>query len=1086
MTRRYVYPIVLLILAAVLAGAACAGTVSIIGGGAKGWDGWTSIGHGWEQTTRPRQGNLTPTYAHTESSEQGQGTFRSPGFTVRGDVIELLANGWDSREGGLGQNRFLLRLKKDDSIVRACSPPLQDSFVPVSWYVSDLKGETVYFEAVDGISAPGFAWVGLVYLMEKKLDVPTEASPFSSIPIQAASTWANMLLTGGGPSETRYLSSLGQRESGTGELASPPFTVSEPRIRLKVRGWDGKDGNLGRNWFQLCDATTGEILRKSQPPCSDYAQWIEWEVTALAGRSVKVRLVDRNSDSSYAWLGIDELDAGHALRLKFSEPESTEGWTANAREPDFCTIGGIPFLASPGTFAVEDTYSAVHVGCRAKTIFLLGMTSSLDQGCPTWFTPEVHSLRFFIGDSMGRIEVGYEDGTVDRYPLILGESLWWGRRFNEFPEPFASHGNARAALEKSLRLYPARPTPDGRYLAAIKPRPDRIEYVSVVDTPAKAGTPVIQAVTVELAPGETTGYGDALPHEKLSPDVASFVERRALRRTGLRETVAAQHVRALREALYTTVSNFPKHVPLTVPIGYKGPQFRFAGDSYAEVLTNILYANLHDISRRVTPDGMYHTSANGASSWGGYEGFGTYRDGVGSYYTQSWTRDMGRSLGELCAFGYLEEAKLCADYTLRKARVWEEQPGLKLDGVTLPRHICRVLQMPSTEPGQGCFENDGHGMTALFIYNLWRHLPDRDRWLRDRWKDIQGLGDWVVWQLEHPAISASKGVLRTDSECSAGIGYSVYADVACIEALRALADMADSIGESEKASVWRDASRIMHEACKDAYIVVDPKFGRTWTLDSSGWPDRSTVMGPIILPPDRTGFLCAARDPWKPYNEAAYQRQITAHKPFGFFGVAMGYGQGFVTQSALLLDKMNDATKMLQWAAKATYSSFFKPYIVPEGCEVDPTGTFWHRTGDLGNGVQQAEIVKALRIVIGVDDTSTDALRICPRLPNGWTGIDVTDYPVLISRAGKPETARVSYKLRRVGSGTELALTSDIPLGKIDLRLGPFPAHMKSARVYADGSTYRVAARYSGDSAWIGVRLNAVRTKHTIRVAEFR
>ena len=43
------------------------------------------------------------------------------------------------------------------------------------------------------------------------------------------------------------------------------------------------------------------------------------------------------------------------------------------------------------------------------------------------------------------------------------------------------------------------------------------------------------------------------------------------------------------------------------------------------------------------------------------------------------------------------------------------------------------------------------------------------------------------------------------------------------------------------------------------------------------------------------------------------------------------------------------------------------PYIVPEGVQIDPTGRFRYRTGDLGNGVQEAEIIKALRMVIGVD-----------------------------------------------------------------------------------------------------------------------
>lgn len=1029
-------------------------------------------------------GDPTPQLAHMESTEQGTGTFRSPEFTVQGDAIVFVANGWDSREGGLGQSKFVLRLAKDGSVVRESAPPQQDPFAPTSWYVSDLRGRKVYFEAIDNVSGPGFAWVGLSSVVENSLDVPAESSAYRSIPLLGTGTWAVMKATGGGYAVEPYLSSLGQREAGTGQISSPAFTISESPIRLKVRGWDGRPGDLGTNLFELCDASTGKILRKSEPPCSDEPQWIEWDVTELKGRSVKLRLVDTNSDSTFAWMGIDEVDAGKDYHIRFDSAEAMRTWTARVRDPEYCDIGGVPFLAASSSVVAENGSTTIKLGCRVKRLFLLGMTTSLDQGNPTWFTPEVYSLRFFIGDSMGSIKVTYANGAVDTYPLVLGESLWWGHRFTEYPEPFASNAKAAATLRQSLRLYPAGPAPDGRYLASITPRPIAIKSIQVTDTFAKAGTAVIVGVTVEPVPGEKVPNGIALPHGKASADLKSFVQNSSLRRSGSDGAKAAQRLAALREVLYTTDSNFPKRVPVTVPAGYKGPEFKFYGDSYAEVLTNILYANLDDISKRVTEEGMYHTSAKGASSYGGYEGFGTYRDGIGSYYTQSWTRDMGRSLGELAAFGFLDQGKLCADYTLKMARVWEERPELKLNGVTLPRHISRILQVPSTEPGQGCFENDGHGMTALFIYNLWRHLPKRDAWLRERWEDVQGLGDWVLWQLENPTVSGAKGVLRTDSECSGGVGYSVYADVACIEALRALADMADSIGQAEKATQWRSRAHSLHSACKDAYVVDDPKFGKTWTLASSGWPDQSTVMGPIILPPDRTGFLGLTTDPWKAYNEAAYQRQINAHKPFGYFGVAMGYGQGFVTQSALLLDKMQDATKMLQWAAKATYSAAFNPYIVPEGCEVDPTGRFWHRTGDLGNGVQQAEIVKALRVVIGIDDTSTDRLLICPRLPGGWTGIDVGRYPVLISRDSELQTAHVGYTLRRAFASMDMNMSSDVPLGTIDVRLGPLSGPANAVYVTVNGKTTSASVERSGDSSWVAFTIPAGLTKANIRLTQ--
>lgn len=1057
----------------------CDGSTTILGGGTKGWDGWTSTGTAWHQTDRAdRDSNPSPGVKHVESGEETTGTFRSPDFAIDGDVIEFWANGWDgSREGTRHGNRFVLRLVTDGSIVRRSDPPQQDGFMRVSWNVGDLRGQQVYFEAIDEVSEPGFAWVGLAQVVEKRKAVPLESSEYRAIPLGTSGAWAILTATGGSYNNEPYLSGLAQGENGVGEIASPAFTLSVGRIRLKARGWDGRNGEQGKNLFLLEDASTGQVLRKSEPPLGDEPQWIEWDVADLKGRSVRIRLVDSNSDNSFAWMGIDEVDAGPDYHVDFEKTKSFAGWEPKTRAPEYCDVGGVPFLAAASSAAVTNGTAELAVGCKAKHLFLLGMTSSLDQGNYCWFTPSDYSGRFFIGDSIGAIKVIYANGAVDQYPLTLGESLWWGRRFTQFPEPFASNASAAQALKDSLRLFPAAPTPDGRYLAVITPRPIFIKAIEIVDSPLKNGVPVVLGMTVEPAPGESVPNGVALAHDEISADLTAFVQRSPLRGAGVGDKAAERALASLREVLYTTHSNFPKHVAVTVPAGYKGPEFRFEGDAYAEVLTNILYANLTDIAGRVDAEGMYHTSAKGAPSWGGYEGFGTYRDGVGSYYTQSWTRDMGRSLGELCALGYLDEAKRCADYVFAKARVWEERPDLRINGVVLPRHICRVLQMPSVEPGQGCFENDGQGLTALFVYNLWRRLPDRDQWLKARWEDVRGLGDWVVWQFEHPEVSGAKETLRTDSECAGGTGYSVYADVACMEALRALADMADSIGHADKAAQWRARADRMRAGCETAYIVKDKNYGKTWTLTSSGWPNRSTVMGSVIIPSDRTGFVGLTGDPWRAYNEATYRRQIESYKPFGYFGVSMGYGQGFVTQSALLLDKMSDATTMLHWAAKQTYCAAFEPYIVPEGCEIDPTGQYWHRTGDLGNGVQQAEIVKALRVVIGIDDSSPKRLCLCPRMPFGWTSIRVEGVPVLIELDGRMETAHVSYSLERTGGHQmRLHVTSDKPLPATEIRLGPFKSLPKRYATSIDGGARGIEVN-SGDSLWVKFAAAAGKSK---------
>jgi hypothetical protein len=229
------------------------------------------------------------------------------------------------------------------------------------------------------------------------------------------------------------------------------------------------------------------------------------------------------------------------------------------------------------------------------------------------------------------------------------------------------------------------------------------------------------------------------------------------------------------------------------------------------------------------------------------------------------------------------------------------------------------------------------------------------------------------------------------------------------------------------------------------------------------------VLGPLIFLADYKGFAPEDDDPaLRPANEAAFQRLIDSYRPLGFYGEGMGYGQGFVTQAALLLDRMNDVTPMLDWAAKEINDPRIGSFIVPEGVVIDPTRKYWFRTGDLGNGVQEAEIVKALRIVIGVDDTQPQRLRIFPRMPYGWDEIAVEKYPVLFEREGKTATALVHYKLERTATRMNLNSSSDKALGAVTVRVGPF-AHQPNASSVRFNRKLPAGAsiQHSGDSWWV-------------------
>ena len=724
---------------------------------------------------------------------------------------------------------------------------------------------------------------------------------------------------------------------------------------------------------------------------------------------------------------------------------------------------GIPFLQGALHFPANGR-ATVAVGSRVQRIFLLGMTEFAGARC--WADPRDYSVRYFVGDKLGQIRLDYDDGSIQIYPLILGESVWWGQPFYRYPEPFPTDARLRATLAAAMHLYPAGPVEDGNYVAVITPKAASLRSITIENSPMKKGGVAIAGITLETPMSNKVSGAIALPDGTPTQQFEKFVQNKPLRPLGEQEAEAQLRLNDLRRALYTSNDNFKGYVSSKTPSGYSGPDVTFSGNIFANILGNAFRYNITDIKDKIDEDGMYHTSTKDAVSWGP-AGFGTYRKDAAMYYRASWSRDMGRSLEELTSLGYIGEGKRVADYSFRMAHLWEQPPAPMFDNQYLPPHWGRVANNPSAAPP---FENDGHGLVTLFLYKLWERQPNRDEWLTAHWSDVRAAGDWILWQFDHPSVSGARdGVLHTTGESAAGNGFSVYADFVCMDALQSLSRMADSIGKKDSAELWRARAEKMRAALAARYIQTDPKYGRVWTLDFAGWPDKSTVLGPLIFSADFQGLAPEDDDPsLRPVNQATYQRLVDTYHPFGFYGQAMGYGQGFVTQSALLLDRMHDATQMLDWTAKEIYDPRIGSFIVPEGVQIDSTGHFWYRAGDLGNGVQEAEIIKALRIVIGVDDTQPDRLRLFPRMPYDWNKITVGKYPVLFEHHGKTDTALMHYKLERAAGRMRLDISSDKELGPVAIRLGPFEHSPGSSSIRVNGKVPAGRSiQHDGDSWWV-------------------
>ena len=1028
--------------------------------------GWSAEGQAWGLTTRPRAG--APAGHHAESlagGEQATGILRSEPFAITGNLLRLLVNGWDGRYGGQGRNRFLLRRVSDGAILRTATPPCSDDFSPVAWLVGDLAGERVCVEAVDGDTAGAFAWLGLARVEQAAY----AAARLRPLRLQAVSTWGVLERDGARRRVAPYLSSLVGGEPGTGIVRSPDFTVASDTIRFQLCGHDGEGGGRHANFAALRDLDAGALLRQTWAPGSDDPVACTWQVADLRGRRVAFEMHDGLAGEGYSWLGVNHVDAGPALQLVCQGSGLPPGWQAVSPGNEvYVTACGVPFLAlAAGRTAVpEGGQARLECGFAARSIYLLGMINTWDHGNPVWGWPGDYSDRLFIGDRIGDVVIEYADGSQDTIPLRLGWTAWWYEDYTGMgaTEPFASDPAARAVLERALALYPTGQAGTHAYLLALRPQGQPIRALRLVDNPGRRGAPAIAGITVD---SDTAGLAAPAP-------AATAAERQWLGQhtvtTHALPSGVEQHLQALRRVLYSSAADLQRPLPVSIPAGFRGPRLRFWGPPAADVITNLYYHSLHDMNNKVDPDGTFHTSTRGAPSWGGYQGFGTWQRQHGAYYDHAWSRDLGRVLQEMAELGYQADAQACADWCNHWLRWFPRQfPRLRLGGGPLPGHWVRIInhpewtQTPGMPAGFGNLENDGHGLIMLFQYRTWLHAGRQAGYVLARWESVREAAEYLCWLLEHPETSrAHDGVLFSDSE-GGGMQASIYCDLPCSLGLRAYAQMAQAAGKAAEAARWRSYADRLQGAIGRYYAKEEG-----WDAGKAAvWPFGHSVLAPAIMWPDLCGLdLTGMPAGWEARCRRTLERQLARCRPDHGSAVAMGYGQCFLTQAALLLDEMAHASGCVERLAQFTYYPRFAPYIVPEGCEVDRSGRWWHRTGDLGNAVQEGEAIKCVRIMLGIDDSDPARTRFLPRLPLGWRGMEVQGYPVVTLAGGRVVSRLVSCSWRRERGRDSMSISSSGRLAGLAVRLGPYPRSTRRIEAWVNGRRQMLAAQPRGDAAW--------------------
>ncbi len=918
----------------------------------------------------------------------------------------------------------------------------------------------------------------------------------------------------------------------TGSLRSAVFTIKKPLQEFDIAGVSGfkvdEQGDFNR--VRLISYPQGEILRETTTNGYASLNTERWYTYDLIGKKVQIEIF---SPVLYNWFGTDlqwvalenYRQVDHEENAEISVVQLQAVKIDDNAQPVFCR--SVPFLAAAtglrGTSArmLDGDTETIPVNAEAETLFLLGMTNQgWENGVAHWGehpeTREERDDQNYIGNQVGALKIEYEDGVVDNIPLVVGSTIWFSSHWSHGAshevsvpcrEPFASRPEYMEVLRNTLLvkedIYDASMASDYKqFYLVVKPRPEKIKNLQIVDSPDTRGRPLISGITI--AGKKQKGlyrFGKLeVDPDDLVPGVDAGQPIDYLEGVG-----------KLSRVLYTRDEDLPKDPEiLEMPADLDATSIRFTGGDEADWLSNIWTANLVQIHEKFDVETGYFRETGEDCPWyGGYSGIGTWN--VQGIYPAAYSRTSDHFVTLALRHINLPQRETSfvdfCDSWLYFYRTNRDQdkgpPNEKLDisryPADAPPHWSMELSRPPTADGMiqineipGDEEMDGHATTIIGRWAAWRLQGGRgDDWLlqdregvygKSRWQSTADATEFICWLMDY----TGRDLVYSEGEFTGwgGIGndyclvpkgmsketdpvkirenyananmYEPYPNYACMTALLCAAEMADSAGQEDMAEKWRICATRIREAMVRQLIAGDHN-ELTWRI--SPYSVLTTFQDRLVQ-----AWLSLYIDGLDPEKWDQEMLSITRNTfrehmdmPYGYAPVlAMGYGQGWLTHASLLLDEMDDAGPLLINLAKYSYDKNMDYvdtdrgidwrkwiWIVPEGSNLLPDGS-WHRINDLSNGANQGPAMHALEACAGVDDTDPGHLKIMPRLPDPINGIEVENHFALIPADNGLEKARVTYQFEKNG---RFSLESDHTIPLLSIRLGPYSDKEKVKKV---------------------------------------
>lgn len=724
------------------------------------------------------------------------------------------------------------------------------------------------------------------------------------------------------------------------------------------------------------------------------------------------------------------------------------------------TVSGIPFEVCEQDGKIEAIKAeSMALSGRFRALYFLGMATESWQCSEWWGQQEAlydHSTRLFLGDRIGHFRIIFDDRTMELVSVIFGVNAFNYNLFCKpkpcegnlmsfeapYDEPFKSDARAKALLNAALILN-ENPSEDAqkatKWIFAYRPRADKnIVSIEWHKEDGKRADLCFSALTGAIAEGAPCD--DAEDAAKLKSADLDFFLRKAY----------YAPLDALKHRLYQYRSEVPEAAELLETEKFDAPDIRFYNAKGIDILTNVYRKNIIDMAYgKITDDGMPHTSTAGTANFGCYIGFGTFNYSA-SYGAHVWTRDTGRMLIEVTNAGYFGRVAAAVD----KLHEMLYYPSVRFH-VPHWKRVANLVARDENDLFNEGNENDGHASIMTAIWYLWRKGGVDNAWLAANRAHLKAAADYYLWQEANPAESNFDRVLYTHSETSTQIlgGYDLYSNMISYYAELLYAQLFDALGDVDYAAELRGFCARLKRGIFDRFVMEHPRFGKVFTDTTDDcWTYEYKRFVCALIGTDYLGYDLHDADPelYELCRSTFAAEKEVYYAPCS--GRQMGYGQGYLTNCALALDLYEEYSECVKASAMLCYHHTDVPYVVPEGVIMHGSGEYWFRNSDLGNAVQQAEIIKEVRLIAGADDLAENGrFRLIPRLPAHIDRMSVADMPVKCVDG----VHRVNYEYARGGglplcvsdgrNTYSLRFTGDV-LPEL-VRFGPFDSPDISANI---------------------------------------